>query len=99
MGWYPTTNSCALNHCELLVVLAIVEVLDVKVFFKYIIFERGPLPYIHLTSTRHNSRDRCLQPFPVFAALLLPCIILNANRKTKNGGGLGTRLVNASGML
>ena len=25
-------------------------------------------------------------------ALPLPCIILNANRRTKNGGGLGTRL-------
>ena len=33
------------------------------------------------------------QAFPVFRALPLPCIILNANRRTKNGGGLGTRLI------
>ena len=26
--------------------------------------------------------------------LLLPCIILNTNRRTQNGGGLGTRLAN-----
>ena len=26
------------------------------------------------------------------SALPLPCIILNASRRTKNGGGLGTRL-------
>jgi len=29
-----------------------------------------------------------------FHALPLPCIILNTNRRTKNGGGLGTRLWN-----
>ena len=58
------------------------------------LFERGPLPpYVHLASTRRHSRDRCSQAFPVFRALPLPCIILNANRRTKNGGGLGTRLV------
>ena len=58
------------------------------------LFERGPLPpYVHLASTRRHSRDRCSQAFPVFRALLLPCIILNENRRTKNGGGLGTRLV------
>ena len=58
------------------------------------LFERGPLPpYVHLASTRRHSRDRCSQAFPVFRALPLPCIILNENRRTKNGGGLGTRLV------
>ena len=31
------------------------------------------------------------RPSPFFAALLLLCIILNANQRTKNGGGLGTR--------
>jgi len=31
-------------------------------------------------------------PSPFFAALPLPCIIVNANRRTKNGVGLGTRL-------
>ena len=49
-------------------------------------------PYVHLASTRRHSRDRFSQAFPVFRALPLPCIILNANRRTKNGGGLGTRL-------
>ena len=58
------------------------------------VFECGPLPpYVHLASTWHHSHDRCSQAFPVFRALPLPCIILNANRRTKNGRGLGTRLV------
>ena len=57
------------------------------------LFERGPLPpYVHLASTRRHSRDRCSQAFPIFCALPLPCILLNKNRRTKNGGGLGTRL-------
>ena len=57
------------------------------------LFERGPLPpYVHLASTRRHSRDRCSQAFPVLHALPLLCIILNANRRTKNGGDLGTRL-------
>ena len=51
-------------------------------------------PYVHLVSTRRHSRDKCSQAFPVFRALLPPCIILNANRRTKNGVGLGTRLAN-----
>ena len=49
-------------------------------------------PYVHLASTRRHSRDRFSQAFPVFRALPLSCIILNENRRTKNGGGLGTRL-------
>ena len=61
------------------------------------VFECGPLPlpymYVHLTSTRRHSRDRCSQAFPVFRTLPLPCIILNANRRTKNGGDLGMRLM------
>ena len=57
------------------------------------VFECGPLPpYVHLASTRRHSRDRCSQAFPAFRALPLPCIILNANRRTNNRGGLGTRL-------
>ena len=32
-------------------------------------------------------------PFYFFAALPLPYIILNTNRRTKNGGGMGTRLI------
>ena len=54
--------------------------------------QRPPPPYVHLASTRRHSRDRFSQAFPVFRALPLPCIILNENRRTKNGGGLGTRL-------
>jgi len=49
--------------------------------------------YVHLASTRCHSRDRCSQAFPVFRALLLLCIILNETEEQKNGGGLGTRLV------
>ena len=32
-------------------------------------------------------------------ALPLPCIILNANQRTKNGGGLGTRLLSSCNNL
>ena len=42
-------------------------------------------PYVHLASTKRHSRDRCSQAFPVFRALPLPCIILNANRRIKTG--------------
>ena len=59
-----------------------------KLTFKLSSFEYRPLPpYIHLTST-HVMNE--LRPFP-FCRSLLPCIILNVNRRTKNGGGLGTR--------
>jgi len=44
------------------------------------------------TSTWRHTRDEWDQAFPVFHALPLPCTILNANRRTKNGGGLETRL-------
>ena len=57
----------------------------------------GPSPlrhfHIHLASTWRHTRDGWDQAFPVFRTLPLPCIILNANRRTKNGGGLGMRLV------
>ena len=57
------------------------------------LFECGPLPpYVHLASTRRHSRDRCSQTFSVFRILPLQYIILNENRRTRNGGGLGTRL-------
>ena len=49
--------------------------------------------YVHLASTWCHSRDRCSQAFSIFHVLLL-CIILNANQRTKTGGGLGTRLLN-----
>ena len=41
---------------------------------------------------RAGYQARFSQAFPAFRALPLPCIILNENRRTKNGGGLGTRL-------
>jgi len=45
-------------------------------------------PRVHLT-----SHTWWMKPgLPIFRALPLPCIILNANQRTKNGGGLGTRL-------
>ena len=44
------------------------------------LFERGPLPsYVHLSSTRRHSRDRCSHAFPVFRTLPLP-----SERKPKN---------------
>ena len=53
-------------------------------------FECGPLPpYVHLASTWRHSRDKCSQAFPVFRALPPPCIILNANRRTKKWGRPG----------
>ena len=60
-------------------------------------FECGPLPpYVHLTSTSRPPDVIHVvsvpRPSPFFAALPPPCIILNANRRTKNGVGLGTRL-------
>ena len=45
----------------------------------------SPSTLVYLTSTWRHSHDKCSQAFPVFAALLLPCIILNANQKTKTG--------------
>ena len=57
----------------------------------------GPSPLrhfrIHLASTSRPPYVTHVMAFPIFRALPLPCIILNANRRTKNGGGLGMRLV------
>ena len=53
----------------------------------------SPPPYVILVSTWRHSRDGWDKAFPVFRTLPLPCIILEAYRRTKNGGGLGTRLV------
>ena len=59
-----------------------------KLAFKLSSFEYQPLPpYIHLTSTHVMNSG-----LSHFCRSLLPYIILNANRRTKNGGGLGTRL-------
>ena len=50
------------------------------------LFERRPLPpYVHLTSTRCHSCDRCSQAFPIFHALPLPCIILKETKERKMG--------------
>ena len=46
-------------------------------------------PYVHFVSTHVINQPR---PSLFFTALLLPCIILNTNQRTKNGGGLGARL-------
>ena len=43
-----------------------------------------PPDVIHMTSVP--------RPSPFFALFLPPCIILNANQRTKNGVGLGMRL-------
>ena len=106
-GCCRSTNSCAINDSEILT--SEVEYcrscepqeswvsLECSMMKSSTLFERGPLPpYFHIVSTRRHSRDRCSQAFPVFRTLPLPCIILNANRRTKNGGGLGTRLYNHS---
>jgi len=99
------TNSCAINDRASFLpvksstvdlvnvlhgVLAIVGTLDDEVW--YVIWIWTPPPTSTLASTRCHSRDRCSQPFPVLCALPLPCIILNENRRTKNGRGLGTWL-------
>ena len=36
--------------------------------------------HLLFASIRRHSRDRCSQAFPVFHALPLPCIVLNANQ-------------------
>ena len=45
-------------------------------------------PRVHLTSFTWWV----FPGLPLFSALPLPCVILNANRRAKHGGGLGTRL-------
>ena len=42
-------------------------------------------PNIHLTATWCHSREECSQAFPIFTALLLLCITVNTNRRTKTG--------------
>ena len=44
----------------------------------------APPPYVIFASTWHHTSDGWDQAFPVFRSLPLPCIILNANRRTKN---------------
>ena len=58
------------------------------------LFECGPLPPMSTSyppDVIHVIGVPRLSPF--FTALPLPCSILNANRRAKNGGGLGTRLL------
>ena len=35
----------------------------------------GPSPYVHLASTRRQSRDRCSQAFPLRATILFCCCL------------------------
>jgi len=58
-------------------------------FWIYSYWISGPPPYVHLASTHVMNEPR---PSPFFAILLLPCIILNAKQRMKNGEGLGMRL-------
>ena len=58
-------------------------------FITSVLLIRHQLPYVHLASTKRHSRDRCSQAFPVFRALPLLCIILNANRRTRKRGRPG----------
>ena len=57
--------------------------------------------YVHLASTWHHSRDQvfrfCVllqteEQKPGRSGIQLPCVVLNANWRTKNRGGLGLRL-------
>ena len=54
------------------------------------LFECGPFPTLRPPDFMHVVSVP--RPSLFFAALLLPCIILNANQRTKNGGGPGMRL-------
>ena len=66
-----------------------------KFIHTYLNIAPSPLCHfcVHLASTWRHTRDGWDQAFPVFRALPLPCIILNANRRTKIGWGLGTGLL------
>ena len=66
-------------------------------------FECGPLPpYVHLASTGCQSHDRCSQAFPVFFLCSSASVYYTERKpksKKKNGGGLGTRLMQAFQIL
>ena len=77
-GQYPSTNPCAMNDRAsfLPVKLSTVDLMNIwgswlslerSMMKSSMFFEHRPLPpYVHLASTRHHSRDRCSQAFPVF---------------------------------
>ena len=48
------------------------------------------IPGVFVSDSRFPLYGRCSQAFPVFRALSLPCIILNANRRTKKRGWPGS---------
>ena len=50
-------------------------------------------PYVHLASTECQSHDTCFQALPVFRCFPASVYYTERNRRTKNGGGLGTRLM------
>ena len=75
------------------------------VFLVRVLAMPQPLVHVHPECCMHltESCTLCIFPFndmkwyspkafPIFRALPLPCIILNENQRTKNGGCLGTRL-------
>ena len=81
------------RSCECLGSCLVTECSKMKSSMLLHVFEYGPLPRsVHVVSTWHHSHDKYSQAFPVFATLLLPCIILNANWTTKMGrpGNEGT---------
>ena len=110
MGCCPSTNLCEINDkvSFLPVKSSTVDLVNLRspglllersMMKSSTLFERGPLPpYVHLASTRRHSRDRCSQAFPVFRALPLPCIMLNAKRRTKKWGRPGNEAIIYTGM-
>ena len=96
-GACPSTSTCIINLRVSFLRVKWREQLPgsclVRAFTWWGSFVRYFMYYVHLASTWCHSRDRCFQAFSIFHVLLL-CIILNANQKTKTGGGLRTRLLN-----
>ena len=93
-GRCPTTNLCVINHSVsfLLVKLSTVDFVNVWCpgccwstrwwnLVRYLNVD--PPPYVHLAFTVRHSHHGYSQAFPIFHTLLLPCIILNANQRTK----------------
>ena len=97
-GQCPTTSTRVINlrasfllvkreyswSCECLGSCLATEHSKMKSSTLFNVFECRPLPlHVYLTSTWRHSHDKYPRPFPFFTALLLPCTILNTNRRTK----------------
>ena len=97
---YPPTNPCAINDRAsfLPVKLSFVDLVNIlslqcSMMNLSMFFECGPLlPYIHLTSTRHHSHNRCSQAFPVFSHSSASMYYTERKPGNKTWAGLGTRL-------